>query len=460
MMLLLNKIIKNYFLNSNLDSIKINKIIFYYCIFIFFTVIISIVFSYLFFKQFPTFFEVNSFKIIPSKLPFGYGNLLNNLFENGTYMNTENFLLVKGKEIITSYDIDFVLKKLPLFSLLLFYLISISKNIFFLIITKNILFFSLFFFVSYYSLKSLNMKIYQFLLIILFFLIIPYNLKTFSEISYADSISSILIACLYLLCISKIKFKSYLIGLALFFLYLTKESMFAICIFVPLLIIYFDFKNEKFNSLVPTLFIILSITAWGIYGVIKTDKFPFGQSISTWKSYDMSKSISEDFKKYYPKYSTDNLDSNRIDKKLNSEWEFYEYFKKKNIEKIKSEPNTIFENLLLKMKFLMFNLYPDGISYNKIISFDILFILTNIINKISIYLALSLSLLIMLSKKYNFGEIEKYFLIIFLLNISTHLVGWFTTKHLVGISLISFIFLVIRMPFIFSILNEKYKKNV
>ena len=112
------------------------------------------------------------------------------------------------------------------------------------------------------------------------------------------------------------------------------------------------------------------------------------------------------------------------------------------------------------MKFLMFNLYPDGISYNKIISFDILFILTNIINKISIYLALSLSLLIMLSKKYNFGEIEKYFLIIFLLNISTHLVGWFTTKHLVGISLISFIFLVIRMPFIFSILNEKYKKNV
>ena len=70
--------------------------------------------------------------------------------------------------------------------------------------------------------------------------------------------------------------------------------------------------------------------SWGIFGLIKTGGFPFAQSISTWKSYDMSKSIDEDFSKYYPKLSTDNLDSNRIEKKLLSEWDFYDYYKNEN----------------------------------------------------------------------------------------------------------------------------------
>ena len=235
------------FLNKNLKIVKIDKILFIYFFFILITLFISIFFSLFFFKQFPSFFEDNSFEIIPSKIPFGYGNLLNNLFENNLYANSENFLLVKETEIISSYKIDFVLKKLPFFSLILYFLLSISKNIFFLVITKNIIFFSIFFSTAYFALKSLNLKIYQFILIILLFLFIPYNVKTFSEISYADSISSVLLACLYLLLISKIRVKFHLIGITLFSLYLTKESMFAICIFVPLIIILFKFKNEKYD---------------------------------------------------------------------------------------------------------------------------------------------------------------------------------------------------------------------
>ena len=174
----------------------------------------------------------------------------------------------------------------------------------------------------------------------------------------------------------------------------------------------------------------------------------------------MSKSVSEDFKKYYPKYSTDNLDTNKIEKKLNDEWEFYNYFKIKNLEKIKNKPEIVFENLLLKIKFLMFNLSPDGISYNKILRFDILFVITNVVNKVSIYSAFFISLILLVKKKLKISDSELYFLILFFLNISTHLVGWITSKHLVGISLVSIIFLIIKIPFISSILNLKYKKIV
>ena len=447
------------FLTKNLKNIENKYILIFYIFYLTLTLLISIIFSYLFLKQFPEFFYDNEINIIIKKIPFGYGNLLNNLFENNSYANTEEFFIVQNNQIIANQKIDFVLKKLPFFSFLLYFLLSISKNIFVIVIIKNLLFFSIFFFITYFSLKSLKLKFYHFCLIIFFFIGIPYNIKTFSEISYADSISSILLACLFLSLISHMNFKYVLSGLILFLLYLTKESMFVICIFIPLLIVILNFKKNKIKSFIPVIFVSLAMFSWGIFGFIKTGGFPFAQSISTWKSYDMSKSIDEDFSKYYPKLSTDNLDSNKIKKELLSEWDFYYYYKNENYYKIINKPSIVLKNIYLKIKFLLLNIYPDGISYEKKESYDILFILTSITNKLCLYLATILSFFFLFYTKSE-NKYELYFLSILIFNLSTHLIGWATTKHLVGISLVSFIYLIIKSNSIYLILNKMYKKIV
>ena len=115
------------------------KIIFliFFCL----TLILSIIYSYYFFKQFPDFFYYGSYDIKIEKIPFGYGNLLNNIFTNNKYATSETFHLYNDNSFIKIIDIDFSLKKLPFFTYLLFFLLYISKNIFFLIIFKNLIFF-------------------------------------------------------------------------------------------------------------------------------------------------------------------------------------------------------------------------------------------------------------------------------------------------------------------------------
>lgn len=428
-----------------------------FAIFLMLTIITSFIFSLLFIYQFPDFFNKNSYDIIVSKIPFGYGNLLNNLFVNESYHNSEVFFLTTDTEQINKFEINFVLKKLPLFTLVLFSILCISKNIFFLVTFKNIIFFSLFYFSLYFSLKSLKAKTYQFILILSLFFIVPYNLKTFAEISYADSVSSILLACLFLILISNLKHKFFISGVILFSLYLTKESMFILCIFIPFLVIKLNYVKYKLKTLIPLFCVVLSIVIWGSFGLIKTGKFPFGQSISTWKSYDMAKSFHVDFKQYYPKLTTDNLDSILIEKEIYNEWEFYSYYQNKNYQKLKSDKDIIFRNIILKLKFIIFNLKPDGISYKKVLDLNFLFILTNLFNKVAICASVFICFYLFIKKKQKKFNDEFYFLAIILLNLSTHLVGWMTTKHMVGISLVSFIFLATKFSFFLEMFGKRYK---
>ena len=95
--------------------------------------------------------------------------------------------------------------------------------------------------------------------------------------------------------------------------------MFGICVVLPILVVLFEFKNYKYRSFIPILFVLISIMCWGTFGLYKTGVFPFGSSLSTWKSYDMSKAFDEKFADYYPKYSTDFIDTNVIDKKISNE---------------------------------------------------------------------------------------------------------------------------------------------
>lgn len=424
---------------SEINSIEKNLIFF---IFILFTILSSIVFCFYFIHQFPEFFHNNSQDIIIKKIPFGYGNLLNNIFENKEFVNSETFALYENGNFVEAINVEFKLKKLPFYTFFLFILLSISKNIFFLVITKNLIFFNIFYFTAYFSFKSLDLKISKFIILLIFFIFIPYNFKTFSEISFADSISSILLSCLFLLSISKIKFKFFYLGICLFFLYLTKESMFAVCIIFPIVITLIEYKKFKKQSIVPLYFVIFAIFVWGFYGINKTGSFPFGSSLSSWKSYDMSKALSEEFSIYYPKYSTDFIDTNEINKKVSNEWEFYHYYKSENINVIKNKPEIVVKNILLKLKFIFFNIVPDGYQYNTKINADFLFILSSIINKFIFYLAILLFLFNLIYKNLNPIKYQLYYFILISLNLAPHIVGWATSKHLIGIYLVSFIFII------------------
>ena len=445
------------FLNKNINLLVSyeRKIIF--LIFFCFTLILSIIYSYYFFKQFPDFFYYGSYDIKIEKIPFGYGNLLNNIFTNNKYATSETFHLYNDNSFIKIIDIDFSLKKLPFFTYLLFFLLYISKNIFFLIIFKNLIFFNIFYFITYYCFKSLNLNILSFFLLLFFFLFVPYNFKTFSEISYADSVTSILLGCLFLISISKIKFKFICLGICLFILYLTKESMFAICLIFPILIAILEFKKHKYTSLIPIIFVFIAIMSWGVFGHMKTGNFPFGSSLSTWKSYDMSKAFDYRFPDYYPKFSTDFIDTNIVEKEIFDEWDFYNYYKLKNVYIIKNDYKIIFNNIFLKIKFILFNIKPDGYQYKSNINSDILFISSSLLNKFIFYLAMGFLIYIFISKKYSKNKFEFYYLILISLNIAPHLIGWATSKHLIGMYLISFIFVIL---FIINNFYPKRKKNL
>lgn len=449
-----NKKINFFEKDINFLSLQEKKLIF--LIYIILTLALSVLFCIYFLRQFPEFFYEDSFDINIIKIPFGFGNLLNNIFENKQYMNSELFKLHHDGVFIEDLNINFVLKKLPFYTYLLFLLLSISENIFFLIIIKNLIFFNIFYFTAYFSLRSLNMKISSFLIIIIFFLFVPYNFKTFSEISFADSVTSILLGCLFLVSISKMKSKFFLIGIYLFILYLTKESMFGICVVLPILVVLFEFKNYKYRSFIPILFVLISIMCWGTFGLYKTGVFPFGSSLSTWKSYDMSKAFDEKFADYYPKYSTDFIDTNVIDKKISNEWEFYNYYKEKNINKLMEKFDLVFKNIILKIKFILFNIKPDGYQFETNINSDNLFILSSILNKFVFYLSIMILIYVFISKKYSKNFMELYYFSLVCLNIAPHTIGWATSKHLIGIYLIAFIFIILYLQNNFSLRNKEF----
>ena len=421
-----------------LDLIKRKNLVFIlislYALVIFF----SILWANIFFLNYSYIIDNSSKEIIPKNLPFHYGPIVQNLIDGKGFFFDE---LYNTKEII------FYLKALPFVPMLFWFLLSISKNIYFFVILKNIIFFSIFFYISFISLKSNKAKLYEWLFILSYIFFVPYNLKNFLDISSGEFVTTVFVVLIFLLLNSNLKNKNYMIGVLLFILYLTKESMFFLCIVLPFGIIFFEKKNNIKNYF-PLIMILIAALSWGIFGLKSTGKFPFGASISTWKSFDMSKAIHNDFLNYYPKFSTDFIDPiirkehSLKNTSVNNEWEFYEYFKERNIEQLKSNKQIIFKNTLAKIKFIFFNIQHDG-KLDKNRKDSLLIIISNVINKIIFNLSLALGIYILykkINKKISLKE-EFFFFLLIICNIFPHIVGWATTKHLIGISIISFIYL-------------------
>jgi hypothetical protein len=130
-------------------------------------------------------------------------------------------------------------------------------------------------------------------------------------------------------------------------------------IILPILTIFLEKKSV--GKLIPVITVSLAIFIWGFYGLYKSGKFSFLSSSSSFNTHVMSYALNSSFNKYYPNKSTDLIPINyKLPDNIKTEWEFYDFYKKKNNEYLKKNINRYLKDLLIKLKFIFFGINRDG----------------------------------------------------------------------------------------------------
>jgi hypothetical protein len=215
-------------------------------------------------------------------------------------------------------------------------------------------------------------------------------------------------------------------------------------------------KNRSIKNYFPILTVSMAIFLWGIFGLQKTGGFPFMQSTITINPIVMSDVVmNKEFKNFYPNKSVDLIPKQFLmPKNITTEWEAYNFYNKKNAEFLEKNYKEYLAQILVKMKFIFFNIIKDGTSPDTNGHYKNPVIVSHIFSKIFLNLSIVLSLVTLflnykkiISNKNNLFKfkIDIYFISLFTLNIIPHLIGWATSKHLVGITLISIIYLFIKL---------------
>ncbi len=429
-------------LNKNINKLNKNNIFFLYIIYLILIIAISIIFYSQFILLYPDILGIDG-NINYKNIPFEYGPLTENLINKQKYFDQIN---------IMGEPVDFYLSRMPVLPYLFLFSSFFSSKLFFLILFKNVIFFSIIFFTilnfTYY--KKYNL--FSFLIIILIFFYNPFNLKIITNFVYADFITSTLIPILFLIGISNFKYKDYYVGLLIFILYLSKTSMMFICIFIS---IYFLFVEKK---KIPTYFLLIAIISWGTFGYLKTNKFPFAQSMLSTNSHALALSLNKNFHKFYPLFSVDYIphcnlrgknkmeNCENIPKIIENEWDYYNFYKINNSKYIKGNLNIFFKDIFLKLKTILFNFYEDGQIFTKNQQpekkFQFSIFLNKIILIISIIIAIrSITTNFKISKNKN----EILFLIILISSMPTYLIGWALNRHLVYLFFVSQIYLILKL---------------
>ena len=439
MILQKNSIFKT--LNKNINKLNKFNILFLYIIYLILIVILSTIFYSQFILLYPEIIDIDG-NINYKNIPFEYGALIENLINKQKYFD---------KIFIMGEPIDFYLSRLPVLPYIYFFSSLFSSKLFFFIIFKNIIFFSIIFFTTLNFTNNRNYNFFSFLILIFIFFYNPYNLKIITNFVYADFIISILIPVLFLICISNFKYKDYYIGLIIFTLYLSKTSMMFICIFVT---IYFLLIEKK---KIPICFLLMAIIAWGTFGYLKTNKFPFAQSMLSTNSHALAISLNKSFHKFYPLISVDyvphcNLRTNKevncnfIPEKIENEWDFYNFYKKNNSEYIKKNQIIFFNDIILKIKTIFFNYFEDGQIYIKNQQPEKKFQFSIFLNKLILIMAIIIALRSVLKNfKILKNKIEILFLIIIISSLPAYLIGWALNRHLVYLFIISHIYLFLKI---------------
>ena len=405
-----------------------------YFIFLILVCIVTIIFCFMYVTKFSYMVDENN-NLIFKNIPFGNGPLVYNLIENGIY--SSKFV----------NNIEFVLQKLPVLPLLLFGISKLSSNFYFVVIIKNLITFSFIYWILYFYLRSLNFHINYAILYLAVFLV-PYNLFVSLNFEFADNITSILLPSLFLVLISNMKNKYTVSAMIIFILYLTKTSMFFLCLGIPVVIFFIE-NNQNFKTKKKIIFLgpLFAIILWGTFSFIKTDRFAMGTHSLTVNSFGLTLASDPRFFEYYPSKSIDLLQAKfEIPKNLKSEWEVYDYFKLKNDEYLSNEEN-LYKYIMTfpkKIFIILFNIYRDSAFPDEKGNFDNNIRYSMIFNKLFINISIIMSLyFISLSiKKRKISNDDFVFLSMLGLSLLPLIAGWATSKHLVPISILSYFYLV------------------
>jgi len=372
------------------------------------------------------------------QLPFGYGNLLKNLFYENSYRTN-----------IEPFDIDFYLSRMPAYPLFLLTILKIDLNFYFVYFIKNICSFTIVFFTIFSFIKYINKNNFHFLILLFLFYYNPYNFHVLFTLDFEDTFVSVFFPLVILLVIQGKK-KIYIISIFIFILYFLKTSLQFFCIlfcFLYLLYVYF-FNKENFNKLtfLPIYSIFFAVFIWGFFGLKKANYFPIGSSLNSTNSYYLTSMLNDKFNSTYPDYSVDLLlDSNiKNDLTFSNEKKFYEYYNNKNRNYIKQNISAYLNGIIIKINFILFGLNYDGLhSDNKLNEIR----LSNIPNKLVLLSGLVISLYLFLKNfflKKELLKLELFYLSMFFFYILPHLIAWATSKHVVPIFLLSNMYLFIK----------------
>jgi hypothetical protein len=230
--------------------------------------------------------------------------------------------------------------------------------------------------------------------------------------------------------------------------------MFIIIVILPILIIFSE--REKIAKFLPFIFSLIAILIWGFYGLAKTGRFPIFSTGSSINSHVLAFVMNENFHKYYPNKSTDLIPiSYEIPNNINNEWDFSDFYEKKNKEYINQNLPRYLKDIIIKIKFIFFGINRDGALPDKNGNFDNSIRFSLILSKLLFNLGILFSLLILFKniKKVFSQKKEIFFLSLVILNLLPHIFVWATSKHLVAISNISMMYLI------FCFVDNKYKNN-
>ena len=113
-------------IDKKLKNFYSNNIGIVYILFLILVSILSLVFTYQLILKIPSLINNNN-EIIISNIPFGYGPLIDNIFNGNGYVREWN-------------GVDTYLSRLPFLPIFKFLIFKLSLNIYFVLIIKNIIF--------------------------------------------------------------------------------------------------------------------------------------------------------------------------------------------------------------------------------------------------------------------------------------------------------------------------------
>jgi len=420
---LIDKIISNFYTK---------KIKFVYILFLLLVAILSIIFTYHLILMHPYLFDANN-KINLYHIPFGYGPLIENLYNGNGYHRIWN-------------GVETYLSRLPFLPIFVSNLYKVSKNIYIFLIIKNLIFFSIYFYFSHQFCKFEKKSHICFIIINSIIFYNFYNLTTNLNFFFGDAFIGIVLPSIFIILNSNLNYKEIFTGLLLFCVYLMKTTMLFPTLTIAILYFIFEKNSKILKRLIPLIFLSISIISWGSFGYIKTGIFSIGPKLSSDNQQAFAIVMNKDFHKFYPKISVDLIPTTKVNKIFKDEWDTYNFYKELNSKYIEKNKDRIFKDTLIKLKFIFFNIRKDSVHPKEGGKNENPILFSHIFNRTIAITSLILSMITILKNltKIMSYKLEIYYLGIFFTSILPHIIGWATSKHLVAISIISHLYLFFK----------------